>query len=95
MQTAHLIVVIGNHFENLPFQANYLNRIGVTSEPVDSRGIIWCAFEWGYGAYRREEVLFLGPIKIDCFDIKSIAKLRDANLPRILIDKSVIASWHS
>lgn len=101
MRTIYLVAVMGGS-QNMAFHANYTNRIGVTDEPIDSKGFIWCTFDWGFAVYKRSEILFLRPISINPLQISDISiitpkekivKLRDKNLPRVFVDKSIITSW--
>ena len=46
----YIVAILANHSIGLEPDGFSFNRLGITDEAFDTDDIIWCSFDWGYGA---------------------------------------------
>jgi len=73
------------------FAKNYATLIGETEEKPSNQDQAWCTFDWGYGCYNRDRLIFLSKARDNGTETMGIQKLLKRFLPNLL-ENSVISS---
>lgn len=78
----YIIALLGS---KMGFKQDYSTMLGITDELVDEGGILWCTFDWGYGAYGRDRLVFLRAVDFDENEGLSVADAVERFLPNLIM----------
>lgn len=76
-----IVALLGS---KMGFKQDYSTMLGITDEFVDEDGIPWCTFDWGYGAYSRDRLVFLRAVDFDENEGLSVAGVVERFLPNLV-----------